>query len=72
MKNEEKLKILGVWVGNEDTRDENWYPILNGVRKILNLWSMRDLSIFGRVQIVKTLALAKLWYVSSDASPQPR
>jgi len=63
--NEEKLKVLGIWVGNEDTRDENWYPILMGVRKILNLWSMRDLSIFGRVQIVNTLALAKLWYVSS-------
>lgn len=69
---EDTLKILGVWVGNRDTSEENWNPILVKVRKVLNFWCMRDLTIYGRVQIVKTLALAKLWYVATVSIPPTR
>ena len=32
------------------------------MKKVLNLWSGRRLSILGRIAIVKTIALAKLVY----------
>jgi hypothetical protein len=39
------------------------------VKQIFNLWSKRDLTILGRTQVVKTLALAKLWYVATVTTP---
>jgi hypothetical protein len=60
LKYDEKLKILCVWVGIHDVGNDNWNPITTKIKQVLNLWSKRNLTIFGRTQIVKTLALAKL------------
>ena len=34
-------------------------------RRILNIWSSRDISIYGRINIVKTIAISKLTFVCS-------
>jgi len=34
-------------------------------KKLLNIWSSRDMSIYGRINIVKTLAISKLTFVCS-------
>ena len=38
---------------------------MNKIQKTINLWSMRGLSLFGKVTIIKTFLIPKLLYVSS-------
>ena len=42
--------------------------ILEYLKKTLNMWSQRDLSIVGRINIIKTLALSKLVFICSVIS----
>ena len=44
--------------------DEPIYA-LGVLKKTLNMWSQRDISIYGRINIVKTLALSKLVFICS-------
>ena len=43
----------------------NFFEKLPKLKKILNIWSSRDISIYGRVNIVKTLAISKLTFICS-------
>ena len=44
---------------------KNFFEKLGSLKKTLSIWSRRDLSIYGRINIVKTLALSKLVFISS-------
>ena len=44
---------------------KNFFDRLDPLRKILNIWSSRDISIYGRINIVKTIAISKLTFVCS-------
>jgi hypothetical protein len=55
---------LGIPVGTAPPVTETWSKIIDDTEKILNLWSRWNLSITGRILIVKTLALSKLVYIS--------
>ena len=37
----------------------NWSSKINNVESILESWRKRDLSLFGRIQILKTFALSQ-------------
>ena len=37
---------------------KNSFDRLDPLRKILNIWSSRDISIYGRINIVKTIAIS--------------
>lgn len=65
----DKMNLLGVWIGNEDTESSNWDPIIKKVQNICNLWSGRDLTIYGKSIVLNILALSKLWYVGTVQSP---
>ena len=58
------IKILGIcFGGNEKERDDlNYREILKSIKKSLNLWKWRGLSLLGRIQIVKTFAIPKLMF----------
>ena len=43
----------------------NFFEKLSKLKKTLNTWSSRDISIYGRVNIVKTLAISKLTFICS-------
>jgi len=47
------------------TYQMNFDDKLTALKKLLNIWSIRDLSILGRITIVKSLALAKIIFMSS-------
>ena len=38
---------------------------LGSLKKTLNMWSQRDLSIVGEINIIKTIALSKLVFICS-------
>ena len=61
------VKILGVNF-SVDFRlkdDLNYKEILSKIKKLLGWWKQRDLTIMGKIHLLKTYALTKLNYVSS-------
>ena len=44
---------------------ENFTSKINKLQKLFNIWSQRDLSLYGRILITKTLGLSKLIYSST-------
>jgi len=61
------MKILGVhFTYNQNMALQlNLKSILEYLQKTLNLWKWRNLTILGRIQIVKTFALSKFLYRAS-------
>ena len=51
------IKILGVYFGGDAKKREelNFWKTLESIKKSINLWKWRGLSLIGRIQIVKTL-----------------
>ena len=49
----------------EVSEKKNFFDKLGSLKKTLNMWSQRDLSIVGRINIIKTLALSKLVFICS-------
>ena len=44
---------------------ENFASKINTLQKLFNIWSQRDLSLYGRILIAKTLGVSKLIYSST-------
>ena len=61
------IKILGVYFGYDlkQRHDLNFNETLKTIKKSINLWKWRNLSLLGRIQIVKTFAIPKLMYRAS-------
>ena len=49
----------------EATVKKNFLENLGTLKRTLNMWSQRDLSLYGKINIVKTLALSKLIFICS-------
>ena len=49
----------------EASDKKHFFEKLGSLKKTLHVWSQRDLSIFGRINIIKTLALSKLLFICS-------
>ena len=58
----EQIRCLGVYLGhNKQISDlKNFEEKVNSIEAILKRWEKRELSLFGRVLILKTFALSKL------------
>ena len=57
----EQLRYLGIYIGhNKDKNMEmNWLNKIERVRNILNNWKRRELSLFGKIQLIKTFAISQ-------------
>ena len=60
-----KLKILGVFIGNDNVDAANWRPSIEAVENCLSSWRSRSLSYCGKALVINALALSRIWYVSS-------
>ena len=60
------LKCLGIFVGSNETvcNEKNWNEKITKIEKILASWKHRDLTIFGKILIIKTLALSIITHVA--------
>ena len=65
-----KMKVLGVWFG-DCVEDENWNPKVEKMRRALDRWRGRGLSIWGRVLIIKVLGVSNFEYLAR-VIPLPR
>ena len=63
-----EVKILGVYFSVDlKLREEmNFKEILSKIKRLLGWWKQRDLSLLGKIHLLKTYALSKLSYVSSS------
>ena len=61
----DKIRTLGVFNSYDtDLADtHNFFSVIGKIKNCLNLWSSRGLSIAGRIQIFKSLALPKAVYI---------
>ena len=64
-----EIKILGITFALETKRMEevNYKEILSKIKRLLVWWKQRDLTMMGKIHLLKTYALSKLIYVSSSS-----
>ena len=62
------IKCLGIYVGGnqEECDNLNWLPKLTEIEDTLNKWKFRDLTLFGKVTVIRTLAVSKLTFVGTN------
>ena len=58
----EDIKVLGVTIAHEDILEKNYENMVEKVRKILNSWQNRGLSLLGKVQVINTLVASQFVY----------
>ena len=58
------IKVIGIWVGKdkEVLYDKNITAKIEKLKKLLNMWQSRNLTIKGKITILKTLAMPQLLY----------
>ena len=66
--NNDKLKILGIYVGNNVTPADNWEPRVNKIKCVLNRYRQRDLTLSGKSVIVNVMVGSSLNYLGSVIS----
>ena len=56
------VKTLGIHFSRdqEQVMKQNFQDRLNEVQKLINLWKLRGLSLFGKVTIIKSFLIPKL------------
>ena len=61
------IKYLGVFVGHdkEFAYKKNWLNKLDQLQKLLDVWRIRNLTIFGKVIILKSFAIPKFIYTAT-------
>ncbi len=57
----DQIRCLGIYVGNkeENNIEKNWMTKIEKMEEILQSWKKRDLSLFGKVQIIKTFIISQ-------------
>ena len=62
---EQKVKALGVWFSNDPqiSLSLNLFEKLEAARKCLTSWSLRRLSLIGKIVVLKSLVASQLVYV---------
>ena len=66
MKWKNQVKILGIYFNNSISASEiedNWLPRIEKINRIMSNWAKRNLSIMGKICIVKSLLLSQIVYV---------
>ena len=56
------INVLGVTIAHEDIINKNYGTIVEKVKKVLNAWYNRGLSLVGKVQVVNTLVASLFVY----------
>ena len=66
----EPVRCLGIYVGNNKYECEhlNWGNKIDQIKELLMKWVKRDLTIFGKVTLIKTLVLPKLTFLATNTT----
>ena len=69
--NKETIKILGIHYSyNKKLMNErNFMKAFSNFKTVLNMWKTRQLTIYGRLEVVRSLAISKIMYVLNMLDP---
>ena len=69
----EPIKALGVYFTSDPKllKEKNFIERLDSIKKLINIWSSRGLSVYGKVTIIKSFLIPKFVYVCS-VLPTPK
>ena len=69
----EPIKALGIFYTYDQKllQEKNFLENLDKIKKLLNIWHSRGLSLYGKVTVIKSLVVPKFVYVSS-LMPTPK
>ena len=61
------VKHLGIYVGKDKRKNENmnWDNKLIKIQSILNMWKMRNLTLYGKIVVLKALVVSQIVYAAS-------
>ena len=70
IKKVDTIKVLGTYVGykSNNLQSEKFRELIQGLKKTLNLWKLRKLTLLGKIQIIKTFGISKFMYLFSSIS----
>ena len=56
------VKILGVYFGKDKDKinDKNWSPKFNKIENCIRLWKTRNLTVFGKMTIIKSFLVSQI------------
>ena len=59
------VKFVGTYIGNnrDDASGQSFSEIIDSIKNKLSYWNTKSISIKGKIKIVNTFVLSKLWYV---------
>ena len=65
------LRYLGIYIGHNKIENDvrNWEDKLEKMQKLLDVWRLRNLTLFGKITIVKTLAIPSLIFTATFLIP---
>ena len=69
------IKILGIYFSNQMSAsniDKNWTSRIECLIKHLNQWSKRNISIMGKILVIKTFALSQLIFIMKSLVLPPK
>ena len=57
-------RYLGIYITNDarQTNDVNFKEKLNNINELINLWTLRKLTLKGKIQVINTLILPQILY----------
>ena len=58
------INCLGIYIGHDnDLRNQkNWHEKLDKIQSVLNQWKRRNLTMLGKITVMKSLAISKITY----------
>ena len=71
--NQAGIKYLGIYVGYDKKycRQHNWVDKIEKFQRLLDNWRKRELTLFGKVTILKTLGLSNMVYSAMHTETPP-
>lgn len=66
------VKALGVYCSYDQKllHEKNFIGRLDSVKKLINIWSVRGLSLYGKITVIKSLIIPKFVYIALFTTPK--
>ena len=63
-------KCLGIYVGGDKSERDNlnWSGRVDALERVLQTWKSRDLTLFGKITLIKTLGIPKLIFAATNCT----
>lgn len=59
-----KMKVLGVCFGVVPVEQDNWASKVGKLKRAVNFWKSRSLSLVGKCMVVNVIGLSKFYYLA--------